>query len=274
MTTEVAQASRWFLSKGAARAGDVSGRLLRSMEGPEEPRPDAPRDIVIALASELLEAADSALPEWAIGPGVWYLLIADVPVPAVMRLPTILRLHRPDQRLHVTTDAGAVRRLLTARARANSFEGIVDAYAVADTIVVVLGDATSRSLPVDRIPPLRRMRDSAWRNFEIDADGSYLHWAEEDVHIGASQLLQAVDPSFLAEVARRRYDADKSGEAIQALREARGIRQADVPGLSERHVRRIEQGVSRLTSNSAARLAEAFDLAPGEFLDELAKAAS
>ena len=73
----------------------------------------------------------------------------------------------------------------------------------------------------------------------------------------------------------RRFPASAAiGARLTELREARDLRQRDVPGLSERHVRRIEQGVSRLTGDSAVKLAGALGLEVGDFLSEVAGAAA
>jgi transcriptional regulator with XRE-family HTH domain len=69
----------------------------------------------------------------------------------------------------------------------------------------------------------------------------------------------------------RRYPASAAtGALIAELRENRGLRQRDIEGLSERHVRRIEQGIARLTGDSAGKLAGAFGLGLDEFLFHVA----
>lgn len=175
--------------------------------------------------------------------------------------------------MHVTPDAASVSRLLIAQFRDHSFEGIVDAYQLPGELVLLLGDFTTRSFPVAQIPFLKVMRPDKVGEFKIDEDGSYLYWPSTDEHLGVPQLLQAVDPTYLVDVEIRRFPASAAiGELIGRMREDRGLRQQDVPGLSERQVRRIEQGVSRLTGEAATKFAVLFGLEMDTFLRRLAAA--
>jgi hypothetical protein len=80
-------------------------------------------------------------------------------------------------------------------------------------------------------------------NFEIDADGSFIYWPDLDVHLGWNQFLQAVDPEELRKAQRRSEGFNKRYEAaIRKLREEAGLAQSKVEGLTERQLRRIEQG--------------------------------
>lgn len=177
--------------------------------------------------------------------------------------------------MHVTRDARAVVRLLIAQHRNAPLEGIVDAYLLGSSLVLLLGDFSIRSFPVEAVPPLRELEPSDLAAFELDEDGSYLHWPRADLHLGVSQLLQAVDPPYLADVEVRRFRASAGiGARIAALREACDLRQRDIGGLSERHVRRIEQGIARLTGESAVKLAGALAMELDDFLAELAEAAA
>ncbi|MDQ3604863.1 MAG: DUF2442 domain-containing protein [Gemmatimonadota bacterium] len=264
---------RWFLSEQVLRQADLPRRLVQHARqlGSEEPKTDSGMVVAVALASELYEDASRRLPQWAIGTDTWYLVLNDLPVPALMHLPAALRLHRPDQRLHVTEDPLAVRRLLIAQLRPDPAEGIVDAYIVGEVLNLRLGDRSSRTFPIRRIPSLERLPAEEWPRFEIDEDGSFLHWTEHDLHLGVSQLLQAVDPAYLADIETTRYSKDYTGAAVAEMRESCSLRQSDIPGLSERQVRRIERGISRLTSDAAAKFATVFGKSLREFLDEMAR---
>ena len=88
-------------------------------------------------------------------------------------------------------------------------------------------------------------------------------WAAEHAVTGDAVALKLI-----------RAEAESPEAHRRVLREARGLRQKDVSDLSERQVRRIEQGVSRLTEPSARAFADAFGVTLGEFLDEVARRAS
>ena len=60
------------------------------------------------------------------------------------------------------------------------------------------------------------------------------------------------------------------GDAVRRVREAANLRQTDVPGVSRRHLQRIESGQSRATALSLESLAAAHGLALDLYMDELA----
>ena len=232
-------------------------------------------DVVPCLylfASEILRDDGETVSERFGGADTRYAVILDeTPLPELPRLPTLLNLHKPDRRMHLTRNAGVVRRAAVSLLRDHPVEGIVDAWLFRDRMTLLLADLRKRSVDPARIPVLRGMASRELAKFEIDEDGSFLHWPGPDVHLGVSQILQAVDPEHLARVEIERNALDYTPWALEAWRRERGIRQADVGGVSARHVRRIEQGVSRLTVSAAESFADAFGLSTREFVDELAK---
>jgi hypothetical protein len=226
--------------------------------------------LVVALASELIYAR-IALPEWSAGSSTRYLVVIDVPDPVLPRLFSALDLRRPNQRVHATRDAGSVRRLLVSAFRTEPVLGIVDAWAWDGNLTLVTGDFRFRSFPLGRVPVISGLAADEQGRFEIHVDGSYLHWAVGDIHLGVSQLLQDADPMYLADIAIERNRQDHTGAALRRLREERGLRQADITGVSERQVRRIEEGISRLRVETAERFARAFGMELGGLLDQVAR---
>jgi hypothetical protein len=224
----------------------------------------------VFTASELLNSHARSLPGWT-DTETRYLIVADVPEPALLKLPTILRVHKPDQRIHVARDPGVVKRQVIALRRDRAFEGIIDAYLVGRQLFAVLGDMSIRCFPVDRVQGLSNLDAGALGEFEIHESGSYLCWPAEDLRLGASQLLQAVDPMFLADIQIERYARQKTSLALRVIRERRGFRQSDFKGLSDRHVRRLENEESPLTAETAQKYATAFGMSLESFLGELAE---
>ena len=267
------QRTRVFISRASRDAAALEPHLRALARTAQVRGGGAAFPCVVALASEIL-LSRVALPPWSGEPDTRFLVILDVPEPASMRLPAVLRLHRPDLRLHVTRDPGCVRRLLIAWTRREPWRGIVDGYVLGGDLNLVLGDLTFRSFPFACLPRLRALPEAGRGAFEIDPDGSYLHWSAGDLHFGASQLLQEVDPMHMVDVQIERDSRDRWGAAVAALRAERGLRQKDVPGLSERQVSRIEKGTSRLTEEAARLLAAALGYSLHDFLDELARRAS
>lgn len=264
----------WVFSPSVLELAPVPERLLKqARKAVAFQRQALPFPVVVGYASDILGSRNWLPPEDTVNTATRYLIVADVPDAAMLRLVSLFDVRRPELRMHVTRDPIAVRRLLTARFRDAPWEGIVDAYALADDLVLLLGDFSIRSFRAHRIAGLQR--PAKLEAFEIDEDGSFLYWPELDLHLGVPQLLQAFDPSYLADVEVERFRASAAiGAAIAALREERGLRQSDIANFSERQVRRVEQGISRLTGDAARKLASAFQMGLAEFLEYVARAAA
>ncbi|MDE0072677.1 MAG: DUF2442 domain-containing protein [Gammaproteobacteria bacterium] len=226
--------------------------------------------LVVARASELMRPDRVTLPDW-VNTETRYLVVLDVPEQTVLRLASTLRLHKPDRRLQVCRDPTVVKRLVIALNRPSPWEGILDAYVLDDFLVVVLGDMSVREFPLDRLPRVRRLEPAVVDRFVIDSAGSYLHWPDLDVHMGPSQMLQAVDPMYLSDVEIRRYQMENVSQVLLDMRNDRQLKQTDIPGLSGRHVRRLEKEAARLTVDAATKFASAFGMTLSGFLDELSE---
>ena len=263
---------KWYASESVLRSADLPPALNEACRhllhsGTDDDGFGA-SSAVCLLASDVIEARE--LPTW-IDSETRFLVILDVPLGAAMRLPTLLRLRKPDQRLFLTDDLGSVRRWVIAPNRSQPFEGVIDAYTVGTTITVFMGDLTIRDFPSDRVPSIRSLSSEQLRQLEVDIDGSFLTWPKTDVHLGPSQLLQAVDPSQLAEIEIERFRSENTAVALKYMREQRGLRQADIEGLGERQVSRLENAESRLTASAAENFARSFNLTVTDFLDELGR---
>lgn len=231
---------------------------------------DTGSSLVIACAAEILSTAPWNLPPW-VDTETQYLVVLDVPEQTIPRLATVLRLHKPDQRLHISRDPGIAKRTVIALSRSIPWEGIVDAYVISDLLCVLLGDMTKREFPKKELPGLRDVSHQVFERFTIDSAGSFLHWPDLDLHIGPSQMLQAVDPAYLADVEIERYAMENVSQALYDMRVERGLRQTDIEGLSDRHVRRLENEQTRLSVGAAETYAQAFGQELGEFLDGLSE---
>lgn len=242
--------------------------LARQVAGTTQIGP-AP-SLVVALAGELIGQDRIELPSW-VDTETRYLVVLDVPEQAIPHLSSTLRLHKPDQRLRVCRDPLVVKRLIIALKRPVPWEGILDAYVLEGSLVLVLGDMSVREFPIKELPRVGCLVPGVLNNFTIDSAGSYLYWPDRDVHMGPSQMLQAVDPMYLADVEIRRYEMENVSQAIEDMRHIRQLKQTEIRGLSERHVRRLEKEKVRLTVDAATKFANAFGLSLSGFLDELSE---
>jgi hypothetical protein len=111
-------------------------------------------------------------------------------------------------------------------------------------VLFVLSCALERvEVPVRSIPALARMRAADLAAVEVSPDGSHLFWPKGDIHLDLGSLRYVVDPAW-----RARTDAERVGHharfgaAVRAVRQAHGLTQGGIDGLSARHLRRIEGG--------------------------------
>ena len=188
---------------------------------------------------------------------------------------------RSEDRLHVVRvddlEAPEVSQLLgrvcSAIGRNGSVGSIIDAYLAGETLHVRGTKHRMLHVPVSSFPGLKGRPRSVLRNFQIDPDGSFLHWPELDVHLGWEQFLQAVEPAELRKAQQRSAGFNRRyGAAIRRVREGAGLLQSKVEGLTDRQLRRIEQGECRATSAAIAALARAHGLDPNTYMDLLSKA--
>ncbi len=166
-----------------------------------------------------------------------------------------------------------LRRICFACGKNEARGSIIDAYLTGDVFHVLGPKHRILHVPVDKLPPLNGLSHEVLRTFDVDQDGSFIHWPGPDIHLGWTQFLQAACPEELQK-ARQQTEGFNSryGEAIRKLRLAAGIPQSRVEGLTERQVRRIEQGECRATAAALKSLAAAHGLDSNHYMDQIAKA--
>lgn len=152
-------------------------------------------------------------------------------------------------------------------------ELIADAEIVGDNLFVTSCEPTTYRVPIGSVPALGRIPVSERKDFRVADDGSYLAWPTQDIHLDLDSLLVGIEPErrMRAERVKRAYGRSY-GEAIARLRHETGLRQEDIPGLSDREVRRIE-GEGEVTVDSLRKLALAHNMDLSEYLNEVAKLA-
>jgi hypothetical protein len=165
---------------------------------------------------------------------------------------------------------GTPERVLNAWRIGTQRELIADARAFGDLLVVISCEPRTYEVPFDSIKALARLPRGRRGSFQVSADGSHLHWPLADVHIDLESIRCAADPEAHARSARAAALHNRLyGRAVAEYRKRRGLRQADVSGLSERQVRRIEQG-GLLTRAALESFANAHGLSLRAYLDAIA----
>ena len=152
-------------------------------------------------------------------------------------------------------------------------ELIADAEVVGDDLFVTSCEPTTYRVPISSVPAMGKVPVTERSDFRVADDGSYLMWPAQDIHLDLDSLLLGIEPErrLRAEKVKRTYGLSY-GEAIARLRDERGIRQEDVPGLSSREIRRIESE-GEVTVDSLRKLALAHNMDLPEYLNEVAKQA-
>jgi hypothetical protein len=167
------------------------------------------------------------------------------------------------------------RRLLTALDKAEDDRRILDAWWEESTFVVVsaTGEGFRKSrVPVAKLPVLQRISEPQREDFEIDEDGTFIHWPNGDIHLGWEQFEGAVDATARLKAEQQVEGFNRAyGAAIEALRKKKGLRQSDIEGLTARQVGRIERGQCRATLSALGKLAKAHDMSVNEYMEELAR---
>lgn len=166
------------------------------------------------------------------------------------------------------------RRVLAAWIHGAQEDLIADARVANDCLFVTSCTLKEYDVPIDEIPSLSGLPKSELTNFEIDEDGSYIHWPGPDIHLDLETIRATNDPSVRqrALVEKLRHER-RYGEAIATFRVAQGLKQSEIDGLSERQVRRIEKGTP--TSYVALdKLARAHGMDLSNYLNELARIVS
>jgi hypothetical protein len=163
------------------------------------------------------------------------------------------------------------RRVLEAWAAGAQEQLIADATTVGDTLIVVGCNFERIELPFSEIPALRDASEETTHDFEVDEDGSFIFWPGADVHLDRRALTAYADPKVRREQELQRLARDRRfGDALRTLRERAGRTQSNIDGISERHVRRIEEG-HRPKIETLRKLAEACGMPLNDYLRELAR---
>lgn len=175
---------------------------------------------------------------------------------------------------YLAPDEHAVRRLVNARLVGAERRYIASALIEREKLVVWSCEPKRYQVKAIEIPALARMSASDLAKFELNESGSALHWDAGDVDLNLDSILYYVDPKVRREQDKSsREEAARYAGAIRMLREARGLTQSDIRGLTERQVRRVEQGESTPRTETLRKLAAAHGLSLDAYLKELAKRA-
>ena len=203
--------------------------------------------------------------------------ISEFPIEAVTSRLMQLKIRRSN-RLHVTAkqDEGAeselIQRLVSGMAENDGGKTIVDAWIEGEDLVLLSPSFERMRVPHSKLVRFLGDSDRQFSVFEIDEDGRFLYWPHSDTHLGWKQLEQLINPTVAIK------DGEKSdqfkqryGRAIKSLREEKGLKQTEIHGLTDRQLRRIEQGAQMVTSKALEALAKAHKLDIADYMKEIGR---
>ena len=122
-----------------------------------------------------------------------------------------------------------------------------------------------------KIPALAALEPRDLVNLKVSPSGSRIHWPNGDVDLDLGAIREFIDPAARkAAELQYRAEAVQYGMAIRKLRETKGLRQGNIPGLSEREVRRLENGEVLPHSDTLGKLADAHGWPMSEYMAKLA----
>ena len=209
--------------------------------------------------------------------GKHLLFVEDLPVEAISS--RIVRLGvKNDQRLHIarentpSTISGLLFRVVAGIVQENGPQRIADAWIENGQLVLLAPSFARMTVPIAKLEKFLGNSIEDIAKFEIDEDGSFLYWPYADVHLGWEQFLMLVDPAsaFEAKLKTREF-SNRYGVAIRSFREECGLRQANIAGLTERHLRRVEKGEIMASKNALEALATAHELTLDVYMKEVAQ---
>ena len=173
--------------------------------------------------------------------------------------------------VHVNADLP--KRVINAWSIGAQEQLIADATVVGDCLLVFSCGMEKFEVPFSSLPALKRISTDERENFTIADDGSYLYWESADIHLDLDAFRCATDPEW-----KQKFEALKSnhnqvfGKAIASLRKQHKLRQSDIIGLSDRQVRRIEQGDGSTKVDTLRLFAQAHGMELDTYLDAVVSA--
>ena len=166
-------------------------------------------------------------------------------------------------------------RLVSAMAQSKKAPTILDAWVEGEQLVLLSARFERLPVTLKKLEKYIGKAKAKVRQFEIDEDGKFLFWPHADAHLGWEQVMQIVDPTTAVAAKKKTDDFNrKYGGAIRSLREEAELKQAAIAGLTERHLRRIEQGKQAATSAALKSLAKAHGMSIEDYMKKLASRSS
>lgn len=231
----------------------------------------------VLFVSRLSDIRSSATKSIHVGESARHLLFVEgLPAEAMAaRLPPLNI--RSSQRLHIRARTGkaSIAQLISRVIRGLTVKSgapvIADAWIESEQLFLLSPFFERLVVPFEELARFIGSDAAQVAAFEIDDDGSFLYWPHADVHLGWAQLRQLVEPTSVLPALQKSIAFNRRyGAAIRAVREEQGLKQADIAGVTQRHLRRVEHGEQAASKAILEALANAHALPLASYLDALA----
>lgn len=170
----------------------------------------------------------------------------------------------------VHSDPALPARVLNAWAIGGESDFIADAAVIGNDLVVRSCAFHEFRMAFDTFPALRALTTEQRSKFVLEEDGFLLYWPEFDVHLDLDDIRFAANPKARQAARTAQLSENQAiGSWLRLMRENAGLKQSDIEGMSDRHVRRIESG-ERVTSEALDAFAQALRLSSDDLLERLA----
>jgi DNA-binding XRE family transcriptional regulator len=174
--------------------------------------------------------------------------------------------------VHSQTDWATPFRVIRAWRVGGQHDLIARADVIVDSLLVLNCALQAFEVPFNKIPALKNIPKAERANFRISDSGSYIHWDAGDIHLDIDDIRYVVDAHWQKKCDLERVTHNKNfGRAIAAVRKKHKLGQAEIHGVSERQLRRIEKEGARPSVKTLSTLATAHNMETNDYLNELAK---
>jgi hypothetical protein len=172
---------------------------------------------------------------------------------------------------YVSASVDTVRRILKAHALGAEKELVASAEIENGMLSVWSCEPKVYHCATSEIPALAALGSRALGRMEISGSGSRIHWPDGDIDLDMDAIREFADPAVRqATECKYRAEAARYGAAIRRIRETEGLRQGSIPGLSEREVRRLENGEVQPHLDTLKKLAKAHRSSLSDYMTKLA----
>jgi hypothetical protein len=170
----------------------------------------------------------------------------------------------------VHSDSRVPRRVLAAWHHNAQAELIANATVADDRLIVISCEPKTYEISFDQMPALKKIPAPERQHFEIAEDGGFIWWPSGDIHLDLDAIKSVIDPAWRRKSERlRRTHGREYGAAIAAVRKERGLKQREMPGISERQLRRVEQS-GRISVRTLRQLAETHGMTLDDYMNAVA----